>query len=185
MNDASLDLVQRFHQLSPYRQQHILRVAGVGEQLAWVHGLASDLIRWAAFGHDLAREMARDALLTEATRLGLPITAQDSAEPLLLHGPVAAQWLQTATGNKDVAEAIRYHTTAGPGLGPLAKALFIADGVEPGRRYSERADLWRLALDNLEVGYGAVLRHTAHYLQRRGLTLHPLMVAALHEVSDA
>ncbi|MBX5466829.1 MAG: bis(5'-nucleosyl)-tetraphosphatase (symmetrical) YqeK [Firmicutes bacterium] len=173
-------LAQRLAALSPHRRGHIHRVTALLVALAERHGLDRQAGWWAGMGHDLAREMARDALLAEARRLGLAIGPAEAAEPLLLHGPVAAAWLrERGIGGSAAWEAIRYHTTAGPGLGPLAKALFIADGVEPGRgEYPGRADLEALAFRDLDAAYCAVVASSAAYLERRGLTRHPDMAAA-------
>lgn len=177
-----MSLEERFQQLSQHRRSHIERVVAVMEMLAQAHDLNIEDARLAGFGHDLAREMARPDLLSEARTLGLSWGWQEEAEPLLLHGPVAAAWLQRCgRGNPSVWNAIRYHTTAAPGLDALGQALFVADGVEPGRQYAEREALLRLALDDLGRGYRAVLQQTCAYLERRGLSPHTAMLAALGE----
>lgn len=180
------DLLDRFHVLTDHRQRHALRVTMVMEELARRHGLDSGEARLAGFAHDLAREMRREALLEEAERVGLPLDPVSRGEPVLLHGPVAAAWLERAgVGGPAVWEAVRYHTTAGPGLGPLAKALFIADGVEPDRTYPDRARLYALAMEDLEAGFRAVLSSSRDYLAARGIPLHPAMAEALREIGEA
>lgn len=175
-------LLERFHQLTEHRQSHIMRVIGVMEELADRHGLDPELARWAGFGHDLAREFSRPCLLAESRRLNLDGDEFMTSEPILWHGPIAAKWLQNQNiGDPSVWQAIRYHTTAGPGLGPMAKALFIADAVEPGRSFPAREGLQALALKDLESGYRAVLEATVSYTQQRGLVLHPDTVKALRE----
>ncbi len=179
-------LYERFYRLSFYRRRHILRVTAVLEGLAKRHGLDEHLSRWAGFGHDLARECSRPHLLAEAKRLGVRVGPVDEEEPLLLHGPVAAAWLKAAgAGDESVWQAISLHTTAGPRMTALAKALYIADGVEPGRHYSDRQRLWERSLEDLEDGFRAVLESSVHYIRERGLTLHPDTRLALDEVIGA
>ncbi len=174
-------LDDRFAQLTEHRQQHSIRVAAVMEELAEIHHLPQKEARLAAMGHDLAREMSRDALKQEAIRLGLDLLPIELAEPLLLHGPVAAMWLKQANmGSEPVWEAIYYHTTAGPNLSPLAKALFIADGIEPGRTFELRARLEKIAKEqSLDDAYVQLLKETIRYLESRGLKPHPLMIQAV------
>lgn len=177
-----LSVEERFQRLSQHRRDHIARVMMAMEGLARAHGMDVEAARLAAFGHDLAREMSRPDLKDEATRLGLRIGAEEEHEPILLHGPIAARWLRQAhRGNPSVWQAIEFHTTGAPGLDDLGKALFIADGVEPGRQYEAREVLWHLALSDLNHGYCAVLDHTRAYLVHRGLTPHPRMLAALKD----
>jgi predicted HD superfamily hydrolase involved in NAD metabolism len=174
---------ERFARLSAPRQAHVVRVAALLEALARHHRVASsEQARLAGYGHDLFREESREGLLAEARRLGVSIGAEERGEPILLHGPVAAAWLkQAGLGSPEVWEAIAHHTTAGPRLGGLAKALFIADGVEPGRRYPERERLYDLAFQDLEAAWCAVVEQSARYLESRGLGLHPKMAAARAE----
>jgi len=175
-------LEDRFRHLSPHRQGHIRGVMGVMEALAEAHHFNPDEGRLAGWGHDLAREMSRPDLLQEARRLGLSWGTDEEAEPLLLHGPIAAGWMvEEGLGNERIWSAIRYHTTAGANLHSLAKALFIADGVEPGRDYNTREALYQLALTNLDRGYCALLQETLAYLHHRELKPHKDMLAALQE----
>lgn len=177
-------LEDRLAQLTTHRQQHVWRVAQLMEELAQIHHLPAEDARLSALGHDLAREMSRDALRLEARRLGLPINAPEEEEPILLHGPVAAAWLQQENlGGPDVWEAIYYHTTAAPDLSPLAKALFIADGVEPGRKFDARARIEQVAKEqSLDDAYVLLLKETMQYLQSRRLKPHPLMLKTLESL---
>ena len=178
-----LTLVDRFEQLTEHRQGHIMRVVSVMEELARRHRLDVELSRWAGFGHDLAREFRRPNLTLEAERLGVPIREAERKEPLLLHGPIAAKWLEEAgVGDGSVWQAIRLHTTAGAGMTRMAKALFVADAVEPGRSYAHRPQLFELALEDLEQGYRAVLQDTWTYTLSRHLSLHPNTVQAMMEI---
>lgn len=177
-----MTLEDQFAQLSQYRRDHIARVVRVMEDLSAAHGLARDDARLAGWGHDLARELSRPNLLVQAHRWQVPVGPEEAAEPVLLHGPIAAQWLKAAgQGNVSVWDAISFHTTAAAGLDDLGQALFIADGVEPGRRYPERQALMDLALRDLHTGYCAVLEHTQRYLLGRSLAIHSHMRRALAE----
>jgi len=167
--------------LTRHRQDHSLRVADLAAELARRHGEDPDQAWVAGRYHDLAREWARPALLAEARRLGWPVDAEEAAEPVLLHGPVAGLWAQAAGLGRAVVEAITWHTTAAPGLDRLGQILFVADGVEPGRAYPEAAALRDLARNDLAAGYRAVLKSTVRYLASRGLALHPRTEAALRE----
>lgn len=174
----------RFQALSPHRRAHSERVVAVMEVLADVHHLNLAQARLAGWAHDLARELSRPQLLAEAKHLGLPYGPEEAQEPILLHGPVAAAWLRAANlGTESVWSAIRFHTTGSADLDPLGQALFIADGVEPGRVYHEREALYRLSLDNLTQGYQAALSQTLTYLRSRNITPHPHMMRALAALS--
>lgn len=180
--DGFFDVEEQFRRLTEHRQGHIRRVADVMAKLAKIHGLDPDSAYWAGYGHDLAREMSRSALLLEASRWNLNVGPEEREEPVLLHGPIAAEWLKAfGVGSDEVYEAIRFHTTGGPGLGRLGKALFVADAIEPGRSFEKRIFLEKMAYQDLDKAYYAVIEETLTYLESRGITPHPRMVQALSE----
>jgi HD superfamily phosphohydrolase YqeK len=91
-----------------------------------------DRTRWRAAGylHDALRETSPDEL-----RPLVPDPLKDLAGKLL-HGPAAAARLRAdGIADEDFLRAVAYHTIGHPGLDELGRALFIADYVEPGRRY--------------------------------------------------
>jgi predicted HD superfamily hydrolase involved in NAD metabolism len=168
--------------LSPGRRAHSERVAALAQELAAQHGLDPTAAYQAGLAHDVARELTDARWLSEAARLGVAVGVEERTWPLLLHGPVAAAWLREAgMGTPALWEAVHYHTTGAPGLGPLAVVVYIADGTEPGRQYREAAEIREVARRDLYAGYRAALVSAARYLSGRGLRLHPLMLKALAE----
>ena len=61
----------------------------------------------------------------------------ERANPSLLHGPVAAVWAEKELGitDRSILDAIRYHTTGRAGMSRLEMVVYLADLIEPGRRY--------------------------------------------------
>ena len=175
-------VLPRLDRLSPGRRAHSERVATLAEELARRHGLDPVHAYRAGLAHDLARELSDTRFLAEAVRLRLDVGLEERTWPLLLHGPVAAAWLKEARmGTPAICQAVHYHTTGAPGLGPLAMVVYVADGTEPGRRYPEAAAIRDMARRDLVAGYRASLVSAANYLTGRGLRLHPLMRQALAE----
>jgi len=100
--------------LSAKRFIHSRNTAFLARDIALRHGLDGDAAYLAGIAHDMAKTL----------------------EPGLFHGRAAAVLLEERFGihNKDVLEAVEYHTTGVPGMGKLAKAVFIADKIEFSRR---------------------------------------------------
>jgi predicted HD superfamily hydrolase involved in NAD metabolism len=168
--------------LSPARARHVAGVARAAADLAARFGVSQELTRLAALAHDLWRERAGAELLAEARRRGLTLYPLEEEEPLLLHGRVLAEAMAERGWPTEVVEAVRVHTTAGPGMGPVAEVLYVADKIEPGRDYPGVEELRRRALGgSLAEAAGAVLRAELAYLVTRGLPLHPWTLAAYEE----
>lgn len=92
-----------------------------------------------------------------------------------LHGEAAAGFLAGHFGVEDpeILNAVRYHTTGAAGMGVAAKAVYIADKIEPSRRdvRPELRELDRYAdLDSL---FEAVLENTVAYLNAKAVELSP------------
>lgn len=134
--DAAADgVLPEWAQLSERRYGHVGRVAQLLGQWAQQLGLPeAEVRRWRAAGflHDALREVAHEQLRELA-----PDNMRD-APGKLLHGPAAATRLrQDGITDEAMLRAITYHTIGSPDLDELGRALFIADYIEPGRRYEQ------------------------------------------------
>lgn len=166
--------------LSARRYQHVERVVETARRLAGYHGVDPRAVELAAWLHDLARERDPAELLTVARQAGWEPDAAERADPILLHGPVAA-WEAARAGltqDPEVLEAVRWHTTARPGLGRVGCLLFLADKLEPGRTYPGVEALRGLAVRDLDAAMAAVLDDLIRYCLDRGLWLPQATVAA-------
>ena len=71
--------------------------------------------------------------------------------------------------DEDLLNAIRYHTTGRAGMSRLEKILFLADTVEPGRKYKSIKELRETCLDDLDRGTFTVLVELKKYLEMNGI----------------
>ncbi|MGH7678052.1 MAG: HD domain-containing protein [Gemmatimonadaceae bacterium] len=133
-------------QASEKRRAHIARVVALLDRWADEMDLPEDeASRWRAAGvlHDALRD-APENVLRELTG--------DRARPVnVLHGPAAAvRAEQDGERRGDVLDAVRFHTVGFPAWERTGKALYLADFLEPGRRFlaAERAAIAdQVALD--------------------------------------
>lgn len=149
-------------------------------RLAHAHGLDPQPARDAAMLHDLARLYSGERLLRESAERGIPIGAFERANPIVLHAPLGAELARERFGIADerVLSAIRKHTVADAVMSPLDAVVYLADGLEPGRDYPERAALAALAERDLQAALRAVLASTIDYLRQRGVPVAPQTLAA-------
>ena len=163
-----------------HRYEHVLRVARMAERLARAHGLDPSRARIAGMLHDLARLYPAERLLRECAERGLAIDAFEQAHPVVLHARLGAELARERFGvdDPDVLSAIRKHTLADAVMHPLDKVVYLADGLEPGRNFAERAALAALALRDLDAAMRAVIASSIAYLHERGLDVAPQTLAA-------
>ena len=171
----------RAHLAQEHRFAHTLRVARTAEVLAVAHGVDALRARSAGLFHDLARLYPVDRLLRECGERSMPISAFEFANPIVLHARLGAELARDDFGVTDetILSAIRKHTVAGATMSDLDAVLYLADGLEPGRDFAERAAFLELAFRDLDAAMIVVLESGVAYLRERGLAVAPQTLAAL------
>lgn len=127
--------------LSPKRRAHSEGAALAARGLATRFGLDADKAFVAALAHDLCKELEPDAQYALARRFPGELPSCVFENDRLPHGPAAAVTLAENYGivDRDILEAVAYHTVGRAGMGELALVVYCADKIEPGRgRVSER-----------------------------------------------
>ncbi|MBH35506.1 MAG: hypothetical protein CL898_01245 [Dehalococcoidia bacterium] len=114
-------------------KEHIYRTRDLARRLGKIHGVDDKRCALGALSHDLARHLEGSQLLIQSREKNIPINPYELDSPVLLHGPLAAVWLESELGCDDgeVVNSVRYHTTGRPCMTHIEKIVFIADKVEP------------------------------------------------------
>jgi nicotinate-nucleotide adenylyltransferase len=166
-------------ELNSARFLHSRNVAVMTADLCRIFGLDGKAGYLAGICHDIAKPLAGEEMISLAEKDGKGISRQERKKPSLLHGRAGAVMLRDRYGirNREILDAVMYHTVCGAGMGPLAKALYIADkievsreGVDPALRdfapYAEEGS--PAALDRL---FGKILNETVAGLRSKEIDL--------------
>ena len=126
---------------SPERYGHTLSVLGECVYLADVFGVAGDdrlCLMIAALCHDITKEMPDDESRAFCTRHGIkyvdsPVLHQDTAPAFIVekYGDIPE------IVDKRVLSAVSLHTTGSPVMSVCDMILFVADFIEPTRKYED------------------------------------------------
>lgn len=110
----------------------------------------------------------------------MPIDEFERANPIVLHARLSASIARETfgVGDPEILSAIEKHTTAAREMSPLDCAVYLADGLEPGRGFPERAAIWQLAASDLGNGMRALLLHGISYYERKAVPIAPQTAAA-------
>ncbi|HTA37609.1 MAG TPA: bis(5'-nucleosyl)-tetraphosphatase (symmetrical) YqeK [Candidatus Acidoferrales bacterium] len=183
MTYANLAAHVRTHIGQKHRYEHTVRVARCADVLAQRHGLDARKARLAGMLHDLARLYPGPRLISECELRAMPISTFERANPIVLHARLGASLAQEAFGVHDpeVLSAIEKHTVGAETMSPLDCAVYLADGLEPGRDYPHRREFWDLAARDLTEGMRAVLQSTLEHLARKGIPVAPQTLGAARQ----
>jgi nicotinate-nucleotide adenylyltransferase len=161
--------------LSPSRFIHSRNTAVMARDLARRGGLDQGAAYLAGIAHDMAKPLNKRELLVLAEQDERGFSALEQKNPGLLHGRAAAVLLQKYFGihNRDVLEAVAFHTTGKRDMSDLAKAVFIADKIEFSREgvSAPLRDLAGRVSGSAGLGdlFYRVAEHTLHWLKKEGL----------------
>lgn len=159
------------------RYIHTLGVCETAMELAKLYGEDVQKAEIAAILHDLAKfedleEMRR---VIRTNNLGEDL-ANWGGE--IMHGPVAAFRAKTELGivDEDILNAMRYHTTGRETMSKLEQIIYVADMIEPNRKFDGVERLRELALTDLNEAMKACICHSVTFLVG---TLQPIHLQSI------
>jgi nicotinate-nucleotide adenylyltransferase len=162
--------------LSQPRFLHSRQVAVMASDLSAIFGLDSGAAYLAGICHDIGKQLVEEELFKLAKADKRPISPLEKRKPSLLHGRAGAVLLRKEYGLRDreILEAVAFHTTGSPAMGPLAKVIYIADKVESSREgvdprlrdFGEYAGTGERGLDRL---FEKILRETIAWLRVKNI----------------
>jgi predicted HD superfamily hydrolase involved in NAD metabolism len=160
----------REHIGQQHRYAHSVRVARCGDLLAQVHGIDTRKARVAGMLHDLARLYSPQRLLAECESRGFSIAPAEREHPTLLHARLGAALARERFGidDREVLSAIEKHTVGAEVMSDLDCVVYLADSLEPHRKFAERDELWEHALRDLRGAAKETMRLTEiHHARKR------------------
>lgn len=168
--------------LDPQRMIHVLGVTHTVMALAALHQIDLTDAALAGLLHDQSKSLPPEQIRHELQQMGYELPPEDLDFPHTWHGLHAAAYARQHLGldRPEVFEAVNLHTTADAGVGPLTKALFIADLCEPNRKFKEAAEILKTARRDLDEGFRQAMMHKMrHVANKKKAKLHPRAVRAL------
>lgn len=164
------------------RFEHVMGVSDTAASLAEAYGADVRKARLAGLLHDWDKDFDDDGIRARARVLGVDAAIDPyvfDSMPRLLHGPTAAAALREDFPciPDDVLQAVARHTAAAIGMSDLDMIIYIADAIEPSRRF-DGLDRLRAAMGTvpLEELFMMTFNHILSMLVERRRRLHPATV---------
>ena len=154
--------------LKPSRFEHTLGVADTAKKLAEFYGCDTEKAYVAGLLHDCAKNIPHD----EAIKM--------CQEPSLIHAVLGAFLAETKFGvsDRDILNAIYYHTTGHENMPLLTKIIYISDAIEPTRTHAGVELLRKTVYENLDEALIRSIDATIRHIINKGGLLDCDTVAA-------
>lgn len=165
------------------RYIHTIGVMETAIKLADIFGEDPKKAEIAAIIHDVAKYADLDWMKEIVVKQQLdPELLHWNAE--ILHGPVGAYVAECEFGvtDADILNAIRHHTTGRVAMSKLEKIVYVADMIEPNRKFAGVERLREMASRDLDAAMKACVCHTLSFLIATEQTIYPLSIACYNDL---
>lgn len=171
--------------LSEYRFTHSVGVAKKAVELAKIYGVDEEIAKKIGIAHDVAKEMTDEEMLKYAISNNIEIDEIESAKPSLLHGKIGADIALKKYGfTKDMANAIKWHTTGKENMSMLEKIIYVADKIEENRK-GTRFDIEKsreLSKQNIDEASLFLMNESINYNIKKDAIIHPKTIEARNDL---
>lgn len=170
--DKALSIVKE--QLTERRYLHTIGVMDTAIVLARKFGSNEKKAELAAIFHDYAKYRSKEEMEKIIAQENMPADLL-KANIELWHAPVGAFLVEKEAGinDEEILNAIRFHTTGRAGMTVLEKVIFLADYIEPGRKFPGVDKVRQLAKENLDLALIKALKNTISFLLEKNQPIYP------------
>jgi predicted HD superfamily hydrolase involved in NAD metabolism len=170
--EKALSIVRE--QLTEHRYQHTIGVMETALSLARKYGGDEKKAELAAIFHDYAKFRPKEEMARIISEQGMePALLNYNSE--LWHAPAGAYLVEKEAGiaDREVLDAIAYHTSGRPGMSRLEKIIYLADYIEPGRHFPGVEEVREMAERDLDQALIQSVKNTIQFLLKKGQPVYP------------
>ncbi len=155
------------------RYIHTLGVVDTGIRLAQINNVDKKKAEIAALAHDIAKNKTIYELKDILDKNNIKLTYDEEENQELWHsmvGPILAKEIFKIE-DEEILSAMRWHTTGKENMSKLDKVIYMADMIEPNRKFPDVDMLRRECFNDLDNGVLQGLNHTIKYLLSKGVPI--------------
>lgn len=141
------------------RFNHSKGVQYMAGELAKHYGVDVEKAELAGLMHDCVKNLPVDEMYRLCDELGCQLDEITKREVKLIHAPLGAYYAKKVFGidDSEIFNAIYWHTTGKADMTLFEKVIFIADVVEPNRKYDIVEEMRQLAFENIDLAMLKIL----------------------------
>lgn len=170
--------VKLIEDIGEKRYKHSLRVAQLAQDLAQIYEVDEEKAYIAGLTHDCAKYNEEKYI----EKLNIDISTYNviSLKDPVLHSFIGAEVAKKVynISDKDILDAIRYHTTGKESMTILEKIIFIADAIEPRRDFEGINNIRDASRKDLDKTMLMLLDSSIIFLISKKAIINPLSFIA-------
>ena len=160
--------------LSEKRYNHSIGTMKMAKELALIYGENEKKAEFAGLIHDIAKELDIEEIQECLEKYKIEPDEIEKKQLGLLHSKIgAAIAKEKYEADKEVQNAILYHTTGHKDMSELAKIIYIADKIEENRTYKSVEEIREIAKTNLDKAIIILINHVLQKSIRLDRFIHP------------
>lgn len=171
--------------LRPERLYHSVNVAEEAKRLALHYGADPEKAYTAGLVHDIMKNTDPEYQLKILKQNGIMLSDTEKKNYKILHQMSGAIFLETElhVTDREILNAVRYHTTGRAGMSLLEKVLYIADYISADRTYNGVEHMRALAYEALDKAIFEGQQFTILQNVKNGYAIHEDSIAAYNELA--
>ncbi len=166
--------------LKKERFEHTVGVMYTAASLAMCYGADIQKALTAGLLHDCGKYCPAEEQIRLCGRYGIKLTRSELEMPALIHARLGAYLAEHEYGIKDreILDAVTYHTTGRPDMSLLEKIIYIADYIEPNRReIPGLSEIRGIVFRDIDRAVCLSAERTVRYLRDGGKSIDPMTVS--------
>jgi predicted HD superfamily hydrolase involved in NAD metabolism len=159
--------------LQEKRYIHVKGVVEMAKKLAELNNVSEEKAEIAALAHDVAKNLSKDKMKEIITENNISISQLEENNSNLWHSiiaPVVAKD-KLEIEDEEILDSIRWHTTGKENMSVLAKIIYIADMIEPNRKFNGVEEIRQITFDNLDLGVYHGLTQSIQFLLTKNMLI--------------
>lgn len=156
------------------RYKHTIGTSHIAVSLAMLNNFNVEKAEVTAILHDCAKNLDYKKYIK---KYNIMLSEMEIRNPSLIHAKIGAIIAKEEYNikNKDILNAINYHTTGRPNMSVLEKIIYVSDHIEPTRGNSTNLQKIRKSVfNNLDNGLILCLEDRLKYFSKKKLEVDPI-----------
>lgn len=156
------------------RYEHSVNVMNTSIELAKIYNCSIKKAGLAGLLHDCGKFQDKKRILKYTEDFGIMLDNVMVENIVLIHSPLGSVLAEKIyeIHDKDILNAIRYHTTGREKMSLLEKIIYVADVIEPSRDYDGVEEIRDMAYEDIDKSLIYSLNRTIKLLVDKGNLIH-------------